>query len=90
MPGPTPSQPGWYDDGSGRERWFDGNAWTDHYRGEAGAGEEVFLYADAALLRTGALWDGLARSGLPVRVYAQGASATQQAEYQPPVFDEEF
>lgn len=41
MPGPTPNQPGWYDDGSGRERWFDGNAWTDHYRGEAEAGEQV-------------------------------------------------
>ncbi len=39
MPGPTPSQPGWYDDGSGRERWFDGNAWTDHVRDEQGAGE---------------------------------------------------
>ncbi|TWH00807.1 uncharacterized protein DUF2510 [Nocardioides sp. J9] len=34
MTGPTPSQPGWYDDGDGRERWFDGNAWTDHVRGE--------------------------------------------------------
>ncbi|HEU4968104.1 glycosyl transferase-like UDP-glucuronosyltransferase [Sphingomonas sp.] len=51
-----------------------------HPVGEAGAGEEVFLYADAALLRTPALWDGLARSGLPVRVYAQGASGVQQAE----------
>lgn len=51
-----------------------------HPVGEAGTGEEVFLYADAALLRTSALWDGLVRSGLPIRVYAQGASATQLAE----------
>jgi glycosyltransferase involved in cell wall biosynthesis len=51
-----------------------------HPVGEAGAGDEVFLYADAALLRTPALWDGLARSGLPVRVHAQGASQAQQAE----------
>lgn len=51
-----------------------------HPVGEAGAGEELFLYADAALLRTGPLWDGLARSGLPVRVFAQGASPTQQGE----------
>ncbi|HVK29240.1 MAG TPA: DUF2510 domain-containing protein, partial [Nocardioides sp.] len=36
MPGPTPSQPGWYDDGSGRERWYDGNSWTDHFRGAQG------------------------------------------------------
>jgi rhamnosyltransferase subunit B len=48
--------------------------------GEAGAGEEVFLYADPTLLRIGALWEGLVRSGLPVRVYAQGASAAQHAE----------
>lgn len=23
--------PGWYDDGAGRQRWWDGNAWTHHY-----------------------------------------------------------
>lgn len=23
--------PGWYDDGTGRQRWFDGNMWTNHY-----------------------------------------------------------
>ena len=22
---------GWYDDGSGRQRWWDGTQWTDHY-----------------------------------------------------------
>ena len=48
--------------------------------GEAASGEEVFLYADQALLRTGALWEGLVRSGLPVRVYAHGASSAQLAE----------
>jgi UDP:flavonoid glycosyltransferase YjiC (YdhE family) len=48
--------------------------------GEAGQGEEVFLYAEPSLLRTGALWEGLVRAALPVRVYAQGASAAQQAE----------
>jgi hypothetical protein len=51
-----------------------------HPVGEAGAGEEVFLYADSTLMRTPALWEGLARSGLPVRVHAQGASTAQQAE----------
>jgi rhamnosyltransferase subunit B len=48
--------------------------------GEAGQGEEVFLYADPVLLRQGPLWEGLVRSALPVRVHAQGASAAQQAE----------
>lgn len=51
-----------------------------HPVGEAGEGDEVFLYADATLLRTPALWDGLIRSALPVRVYAQGASDAQRAE----------
>lgn len=22
---------GWYDDGSGRQRWYDGMQWTDHF-----------------------------------------------------------
>lgn len=48
--------------------------------GEAGGGEEIFLYADAVLLRAASLWDGLARSALPVRVFASGASTAQQAE----------
>ena len=25
----TNTQPGWYDDGSGTTRWWDGNAWTE-------------------------------------------------------------
>jgi hypothetical protein len=51
-----------------------------HPVGEAGAGEEVFLYADPVLLRAGAFLEGLVRSALPVRVFSVGASATQQAE----------
>jgi rhamnosyltransferase subunit B len=51
-----------------------------HPVGEAGVGEEIFLYADQVLLRTTALWDGVARSVLPVRIYAQGATPAQQAE----------
>ncbi|MFK3836019.1 DUF2510 domain-containing protein [Microbacterium sp. NPDC087868] len=26
--------PGWYDDGSGRRRWWDGQTWTDHFAPE--------------------------------------------------------
>lgn len=51
-----------------------------HPLGEAGSGEEIFLYADPTLLRTGPLWEGLVRAALPVRVFAQGASTAQQAE----------
>jgi UDP:flavonoid glycosyltransferase YjiC (YdhE family) len=53
---------------------------VSHPVGEAGEGEEVFLYADPLLLRTGVLWEGLARAALPVRVYAQGATSSQRSE----------
>src|SRR5262245_51915403 len=26
--------PGWFDDGGGRQRWWDGIQWTDHYADE--------------------------------------------------------
>lgn len=33
------TQPGWYDDGSGQQRYWDGNQWTEHVAGAApGAG----------------------------------------------------
>ena len=34
VPAPEPATPpaGFYDDGSGRKRFFDGTAWTDHYQ----------------------------------------------------------
>lgn len=51
-----------------------------HPVGEAGGGEEIFLYIEATLLRTAALWDGLVRAVLPVRVHAHGASEAQNAE----------
>lgn len=27
----TNPAPGWYDDGAGRQRWWDGHAWTEHF-----------------------------------------------------------
>lgn len=36
--GPPSTPPGWYDDGSGRQRWWDGTQWTDHYLDEQGGG----------------------------------------------------
>jgi hypothetical protein len=27
---------GWYDDGSGRQRWWDGSMWTPHYADQQG------------------------------------------------------
>lgn len=31
---------GWYDDGFGRQRWWDGNVWTEHYAPVAQPQEE--------------------------------------------------
>jgi hypothetical protein len=31
---------GWYDDGSGRQRWWDGQRWTEHFAAEARAQQE--------------------------------------------------
>lgn len=38
-------QAGWYDDGSGRQRWWDGTSWTDHYAPEATAPAEPIVPA---------------------------------------------
>ena len=27
----TQAEPGWYDDGTGKQRWWDGTRWTQHY-----------------------------------------------------------
>lgn len=32
---------GWYDDGSGRQRWWDGQQWTEHFAPEAAAPAEA-------------------------------------------------
>lgn len=32
---------GWYDDGAGRERWWDGEAWTENFRDTTPQGEGV-------------------------------------------------
>lgn len=32
---------GWYDDGSGRQRWWDGTKWTEHFAPEAAAAESA-------------------------------------------------
>ncbi|TFB15424.1 DUF2510 domain-containing protein [Microbacterium sp. 3H14] len=33
----TTTPAGWYDDGSGRQRWWDGQQWTEHFAPEAAA-----------------------------------------------------
>lgn len=36
--------PGWYDDGTGRQRWFDGTAWTNQYADQQQA-QPVYMSA---------------------------------------------
>lgn len=38
---------GWYDDGSGRQRWWDGQQWTEHFAPEAPAAPETAAAAEA-------------------------------------------
>ncbi|QNA93053.1 MULTISPECIES: DUF2510 domain-containing protein [unclassified Microbacterium] len=33
----TTTPAGWYDDGSGRQRWWDGQQWTEHFAPDAAA-----------------------------------------------------
>lgn len=47
---------GWYDDGSGRQRWWDGQQWTENFAPETGSPETPALADDAA---TTPLGDGL-------------------------------
>ena len=50
--------------------------------GEAGGrGEELFVYGFEITMAESPLWDGLARSGLPVRVHIPKATAALQARF---------
>lgn len=42
----TSPEPGWYDDGTGKQRWWDGTHWTDHYIDLRE--REIELHTDAA------------------------------------------
>ncbi|WP_309066978.1 DUF2510 domain-containing protein [Microbacterium sp.] len=39
---------GWYDDGSGRQRWWDGEKWTEHFAPEADAAAQPGQAGDAS------------------------------------------
>lgn len=53
---PTQSGPpaGWYDanDGTGRQRWFDGSAWTEHYQSAPAAPQQPIQVTVAAPVQT--------------------------------------
>ncbi|MGB3376178.1 MAG: DUF2510 domain-containing protein [Microbacterium sp.] len=39
---------GWYDDGSGRQRWWDGTQWTEHYAPPSQANDARYPASDSA------------------------------------------
>ena len=44
---------GWYDDGSGRQRWWDGQQWTEHFAPETAAAAEAESVSDAPVAPEG-------------------------------------
>ena len=57
----TGPEPGWYDDGHGKQRWWDGAGWTEHF---IDLGDrDIELHAGAAPAGTAAGWydDGRGR-----------------------------
>jgi hypothetical protein len=56
------AEPGWYDDGSGAMRWWDGSRWTEHFA-DFGFGVELRTDAAPASSPTAAGWydDGRGR-----------------------------
>lgn len=41
------AEPGWYDDGTGKQRWWDGARWTEHYADFTAPGVELHTGPDA-------------------------------------------
>ncbi|GAA4349184.1 DUF2510 domain-containing protein [Microbacterium rhizosphaerae] len=56
------AEPGWYDDGTGAMRWWDGSRWTEHFA-DFGFGVELHTGAAPAASPTAAGWydDGRGR-----------------------------
>jgi hypothetical protein len=48
------ADPGWYDDGSGRLRWWDGQQWTDHFHDPAAASHSTVAVTQVATSTTSA------------------------------------
>ncbi|WP_313357033.1 DUF2510 domain-containing protein [Microbacterium sp.] len=66
---------GWYDDGSGRQRWWDGEQWTEHYAPESAAEPAEQTADTGAVPEAGASGDPHGEYTPPV---APGAGDTAQ------------
>jgi hypothetical protein len=61
----TDTAPGWYDDGAGATRWWDGTAWTDHVQGAETAAPAPASGRDtklaALLAEPGTIWAAIGK-----------------------------
>lgn len=57
------AEAGWFDDGSGRQRWWDGAQWTEHYADMSGSTVELHTSSTIAVASHTAGWydDGRGR-----------------------------
>ena len=76
-PPSRPTEPGWYDDGHGDQRWHDGTNWTERVQGTTAQTKPGFL-AGAVSKRTAAIIGGAALVlGLLLGIAASPAPSTE-------------
>jgi hypothetical protein len=75
----TTADPGWYDDGSGRLRWWDGSRWTEDYAEFGRAGVEI--RADAVPPSTTPVGAGWYDDGRGRQRWWDGHAWTQQTRF---------
>lgn len=56
---------GWYDDGSGRQRWWDGQEWTEHFAPETAAPAEATAAGDSQSSSDDSVWSAPSASETP-------------------------
>ncbi|GAA1544729.1 hypothetical protein HD600_000256 [Microbacterium ginsengiterrae] len=74
---------GWYDDGSGRQRWWDGQQWTEHFAPEAPAVPDVPPAADSQPYGTGTPETSAFAAGYPETSTGYVSPAEQTAPRAP-------
>lgn len=74
----TQAAPGWYDDGTGKQRWWDGSRWTEQYIDLRE--RDVELHADAAV-PTGRAAAGWYNDGRGRKRWWDGSRWTDAAQF---------
>jgi hypothetical protein len=76
---------GWYDDGSGRQRWWDGQQWTEHFAPETAATSEDESVSDAPVAPDAA--EGSSAIETPTEAPAAGEAPSYDAPQAPSADD---